>query len=584
MSNVIRILPEQLANKIAAGEVVERPASVVKELVENAIDAEATRIHIEVAAGGKQLIRVSDNGTGMSHDDAIMAFERHATSKIAQDTDLHAIVTLGFRGEALPSIGAVSRLLLETCREGEVAGARISMEGGVIRDVAEAGRDVGTTVTVRSLFFNTPARRKFLRGTDTELRRISRTVTDIAIACPEIGFVLSHNGREMLRLPKSTDHLKRIGDVFGATLVREAISVAFETGSVKLSGIIGKPEAARGSAIHQIAFVNRRPVVNKILSHAVYAGYGGILPKNAHPLYVLFLELNPAQVDVNVHPSKREVRFSDDRALHEWVATAVEDSLKREKIVYAPDPPGVDREEQKELRETLESYTPQPKEVAGHQISLPLAPRKPRVNRRAAVERPTQDLSAEGHISLWQVHQKYIFGHIKNGLIMVDQHVAHERVIYEEIMKALSGQRGTAQQLLFPMTMEFSAPEFEALKQIVPFLEQMGFGVQEFGHGRTIMVDAIPADLERWGDGEILRAMVDDLVNTGDVSTDDLREKFATSYSCHTAIKAGDPMSPIEMQGLIDRLFATQNPFTCPHGRPIVVRMPLEEIDRRFGR
>ena len=563
---------------------MERPASVVKELVENAIDAEATRIHIEVAAGGKQLIRVSDNGTGMSHDDAIMAFERHATSKIAQDTDLHAIVTLGFRGEALPSIGAVSRLLLETCREGEVAGARISMEGGVIRDVAEAGRDVGTTVTVRSLFFNTPARRKFLRGTDTELRRISRTVTDIAIACPEIGFVLSHNGREMLRLPKSTDHLKRIGDVFGATLVREAISVAFETGSVKLSGIIGKPEAARGSAIHQIAFVNRRPVVNKILSHAVYAGYGGILPKNAHPLYVLFLELNPAQVDVNVHPSKREVRFSDDRALHEWVATAVEDSLKREKIVYAPDPPGVDREEQKELRETLESYTPQPKEVAGHQISLPLAPRKPRVNRRAAVERPTQDLSAEGYISLWQVHQKYIFGHIKNGLIMVDQHVAHERVIYEEIMKALSGQRGTAQQLLFPMTMEFSAPEFEALKQIVPFLEQMGFGVQEFGHGRTIMVDAIPADLERWGDGEILRAMVDDLVNTGDVSTDDLREKFATSYSCHTAIKAGDPMSPIEMQGLIDRLFATQNPFTCPHGRPIVVRMPLEEIDRRFGR
>ena len=562
--------------------MVERPASVVKELVENAIDAEATRIHIEVAAGGKQLIRVSDNGTGMSHDDAIMAFERHATSKIAQDTDLHAIVTLGFRGEALPSIGAVSRLLLETCRAGEVAGTRISMEGGVIRDVAEAGRDVGTTVTVRSLFFNTPARRKFLRGTDTELRRISRTVTDIAIACPEIGFVLSHNGREMLRLPKSTDHLKRTGDVFGATLVREAISVAFETGSVKLSGIIGKPEAARGSAIHQIAFVNRRPIVSKILSHAVYAGYGGILPKNAHPLYVLFLELNPAQVDVNVHPSKREVRFSDDRALHEWVATAVEDSLKREKIVYAPDPPGVDREEQEELRETLESYTSQ--SVADHQISLPLAPRKPHVERRAAVERPTQDLSAEGHISLWQVHQKYIFGHIKNGLIMVDQHVAHERVIYEEIMKALSGQRGTAQQLLFPMTMEFSAPEFEALKQIVPFLEQMGFGVQEFGHGRTIMVDAIPADLERWGDGEILRAMVDDLVNTGDVSTDDLREKFATSYSCHTAIKAGDPMSPIEMQGLIDRLFATQNPFTCPHGRPIVVRMPLEEIDRRFGR
>ncbi len=616
MPNRIRILPDEIANRIAAGEVVERPASVVKELVENAIDAGADRIVVEVAAGGKETLRVSDNGSGMSRDDALLALERHATSKIYDLTDLRSLRTLGFRGEALPSIAAVSRMVLETRMDAELEGARIVVEGGRVRDVTSAGRGQGTTVTVHGLFFNVPARRKFLKGTETELRHTANAVTGLALAYPEIAFVFSHNGREVLNLDRS-DRKRRIEAVFGVHLGEDAIFVEGGGQGIQVWGFVGRPETARKSGAQQALVVNGRWVQHKTITYAVYDGYGGLLTKGLYPTFAIFLEVDPARLDVNVHPSKREVRFADERAVYRTLAEAVRTSIREVDLI--PDvAPGLEPVATPAGAPSVVSTHPpemmpgRPAELvaerpagerrqpyladalgldSGPQMALPLTVRK---SAKAEVQ-PAEDLAEEdlieedsARISVWQLHQRYILAHIKNGVIIIDQRMAHERILYEQALDHFHDTLGIGQRLLFPLTLDFGLGEVQTVREVMPLLEKMGFGIRDFG-GNTVVVDAIPVDLKAWEEGKLLREIVQDLIAeesgpTGDREVSPLEHRLAASYAAHTAVRSGDALSTREMQVLIDRLFATREPFVSPHGRPIVVKMSLDEIDQRFRR
>lgn len=566
MSLKIKILSEDLANRIAAGEVVERPASIVKELVENSIDAGATRIQIGTQAGGKMSILVADDGCGMSREDALMCIQRHATSKIATDEDLEAILTLGFRGEALPSIASISHMTIETKEPGETAGTRLVVEGGVLKNTSDTGRDVGTTVTVRHVFFNTPARRKFLRTPETEFRHIVQAVTQLALCHPSIAFVLSHNDREALHLSRHDSTYARLCAVFGASFMKEMLRVSFDQEDAKGEGFFGRPDVARGSRLRQMIFVNGRPVVSRFLNYAVYTGYGGLLSKETYPPFVVFLSIDPKEVDVNVHPTKREVRLSNEREISKLLTEKVKGALRTDAVSSDGRedrlPPRI------EVGERAGGYRGRKGEL---QTSLSFAPPQPRERR-----------SQEEHVSLWQVHNTYVFAQVKSGIIILDQHVAHERVLYEEAMEHFSGHTSTGQQLLFPLSIELSPPEIEIIEEIRPLLQHMGFGIRAFGRN-SVVVDAIPSGLKRWRNGQMLVDMVDQMAKEGHI-TSGLKEKLAASYSCHGAIKAGEKLSPDEMQTLIDRLFATSEPFVCPHGRPTLVRVSIEDLNRWFGR
>ncbi len=569
MSGRVKVLPDDLVNKIAAGEVVERPASVVKELVENSIDAGATRITIEVKAAGGRLIRVADNGTGMSSEDAVLALKRHATSKLQNDSSLTDILTLGFRGEALPSIASVSQLTLETRQAEDVAGTKVVAEAGVIKDVSAVGRDTGTTVTVQNLFFNTPARRKFLKAEGTEMRHITVVVSNLALAYPEISFRLLHEERELLHLDRHDSYRARAEEIFGKTLLEQTVPLLFRSEGIGIEGILGKPKIAKTSRAHQLFFVNGRPIVSRILTHAVIAGYGSLLPKDAHPFFLIFLHLDPHIVDVNVHPTKKEVRFSKEGFIHDQLFRAVRRSLHTGEII-----PEVRLEETAGLQRLRPAAQQASFSFPRAEFAQGEVGRQPAAEQRIAEQQPP--------VSMWQLHQKYILAHIKNGLIVVDQHAAAERVIYEEVMENLGGKPGTAQQLLFPLVLELTPAQLQVMEDIVPLLELMGFGIREFGPG-TVVVDAIPAGLKHWGHGEILVEIIDEVLNSGGVSFG-IKQRLAASYACKAAIKAGDKLLAEEMQALIDRLFATGEPFTCPHGRPTLVKIPLEEFDHRFGR
>ncbi|MFH1007728.1 MAG: DNA mismatch repair endonuclease MutL [Candidatus Latescibacterota bacterium] len=594
MSNRIRVLPEILINKIAAGEVVERPASVVKELVENALDAEAGRISVEVKGGGKTGILVADDGMGMSRDDAILAMERHATSKIASEESLEALRTLGFRGEALPSIGSVARMTLETRERTGPAGTQVVLEGGVLRNVREVGRDVGTTVTVQNLFFNTPARRKFLKSTETEFRHIVETMTAAALAHPRVAFRLVHNGREVMAFRAREHFDERMREIFGGDLMDRTVPLFFSDAGVMGEGVLGVPEVARTSGRHQWFFVNGRPVLHRSLRSAILTGYGALLPRDRVPFFVLFLQIAPGTVDVNVHPTKREVRFSNEQSIYDLLLREVPRALRTDAVVpevrWDSDGDGIH----------ARGGFPRIAEGSGHlgaseghgallagsakenrpfQTSLAF-----QIDTGARAEEKGEPLEANSREAapLWQVHRKYVFAAIKNGLAIVDQHAAHERVLYEKVMGRFAGGRGTAQQLLFPLTLEFDPTEMHMIQEIQPLLDQIGFGIQCFGRN-TVMVDAIPSSLKQWRDGQMLKDLVDEMVKMGPISSG-LKEHLAVLYSCHAAIKTGDRLSMAEMQGLVDQLFATQQPFVCPHGRPTVVKVGLEELDRRFGR
>ena len=601
----IQILPDELANKIAAGEVVERPAAVVKELVENAIDAGGDRIVIDVAAGGREAIRVSDNGSGMDREDALLALERHATSKIRHFSDLNVISTLGFRGEALPSIAAVSRLVLETRVSEADAGTYISVEGGVVREVNTVGRDAGTTVSVLGLFYNVPARRKFLRGIETEMRHIVASVSKVGLAFPGLNLILSHNGRPLLRL-SSGDRKQRIEAVFGLNLDREAVKAKVEEEGIRVNGFLGKPNFVRRSGTHQVFLINGRPIQNRTFTKAVLDGYGGLISRGNFPFYVLYIEVPGDRVDVNVHPTKREVRLDDERRFYKVISNAVRRAMRDADVIPEVSPDSLEnlQDEQAGHRSyegpyTRPSLVREPSEGYGRkgtdrrrfettpfdldsQILLPLIERKPSDGDSEGEETAAEVDPESETVSVWQMHETYILAEIKNGLIIVDQHVAHERIIFEETLRAFQSQPTAGQQLLFPLSVSLSLPDMVFLKEVTPLFERLGFGIRDLG-GNSAVVDAIPTGLRQWNDGKLLKEIIEDL-REEEKPKSRLEEQVATSYACHTAIRAGERLSTREMKTLIDRLFAAEDPFVCPHGRPIVVKMALDEIHRRFGR
>lgn len=580
MPQRISILPQVVADKIAAGEVVERPASVVKELVENAIDACCTRVDVEIQGGGGELIRVSDNGRGMGPEDALLAFERHATSKISTEKDLDAIDSLGFRGEALPSIAAVSQMELSTKDQASSSGTRLEMAGGELKGVAEVGRPVGTTVTVRRLFYNTPARRKFMRSAQTEFRRIVDLISSLALAHCHIAFQLLHNEREFMKLPSAQGLRERLIYLWAKDVFEGLVFFAESSPHLSIQGCIGRPDSSRASRRGQIFIVNRRPVTDRTLSHALYQGCQPFFPKDRHPTSVMILSLDPGLVDVNVHPTKREIRFRDRQTVHDLVAFSVNKALTEASPLsrLKEELPKANRELRKRhLREALAGYSAESSSRPSFQEKLFPAEKE----THFAV--PSEKTKAEGEmVSLWQLHKLYIFAAIKSGLVIIDQHAAHERVLYEQAKRSFRESSTTAQQLLFPQVVELSQSELQVLDQHQDLLSKLGFSVRPFG-AKTVLVEAEPATLKSVSHGQILREILDDLDSHKKPELN-REEKLARSFACRGAVMAGDSLTREEMNSLVNMLFATSAPYTCPHGRPTIIRMSLDELAKKFGR
>ena len=588
----IHRLPESLVRKIAAGEGIERPASVLKELVENALDAGARRIHIEVVDGGRQKIRVVDDGSGMSPDDVELSVERHATSKLSSPTDLFTIGTLGFRGEALASIGAVSRLTIETRVADDDEGTRITIEGGVRREFGAVAHDVGTSVEVQSLFFNTPARRKFLRHTDTELRYLTQSVVQLSAAYPAVAFRLVHGDRTILDLLPG-ERRDRAAELLGAE-PDELLWVELAGGDgdpIKVQGFITTPGRCRRSRSKQYLIVRQRPIQSRPVGAAIYSGYGSLLPHNGHPQFVLWLDLDPRHLDVNVHPTKREVRFARENQVRQLVQDAVREALwVPEAAAFVPkrQPPAVD------TANPVFQVAEGPVREFGRDSSRDVDPEIEQMNLSLLPStRPTGEVVHKSHdgeailsqaqqSGVWQSHDKYLLLPIRDGILIVDQHAAHERVRYEEVQDMLTYEGSASQQLLIPLTVDVSPVEMQAFQSSEDMFRQLGFGVREFGPS-TLLVDAIPPELRNWGDGDIFYQILSDLIDELEARSEP-RDAMAASMACHTSIRSGDRLDPREMTSLINRLLAAREPFACPHGRPILVKIALSEFDRLFHR
>ena len=600
MPDQIKVLPENLANKIAAGEVIERPASVVKELVENAIDAGGSRIAVEVKSGGKQLIRVMDNGRGMSREDAVLAFERHATSKIDNEDDLYRIGTFGFRGEALASIASVSRVDLTTNTAGEAAGTRIRIDGGAAPRVTDAGRAEGTTISVSQLFYNVPARRKFLRTTGTETRHVVSVVSTTAMAYPETAFSLTIDGRESLSFPAVSNTYVRAQAVMGDTLMNQMIPVTYDDELVKVHGFISRPDATRVSRTHQYLYINQRPVSSRALNRAVFEGYGSILPRERYPVSIIFLAVDLDQVDVNVHPAKREIRFSDESSVYKRLLQAVRLALQNSDVVpvFETDTPDISDmtpaaapgngnapgpASTMERRTQIGLFGPARRGADAASGDWTYTPGDPvREGNDEARQGTVREDTRGEPVSLWQLHNAYIFAQVKDGFILIEQHGAHERVLFERALQTMDRESAPSQQLLFPVTMDLPVPQLALVREHFDLFGRLGFNVKLFGE-RTVVVDAVPCAANKQGVDTLFQRMVE---NLQDLPARELKaeERIARTFSSHAGIRKGEPLSQREMNTLVNDLFATETPYVTPGGRPIVVRMPLEEIERRFNR
>jgi len=594
----IRILPDHVANQIAAGEVVERPASVVKELVENALDAGGTRISVAIRNGGKTEIRVADDGHGMGREDALLALDRHATSKIGSASDLSTVRTLGFRGEALPSIASVSRLTLETAeRDGD--GTRVRVKGSQIVQVEACSRRVGTTVLVQSLFFNTPARAKFLRTTATETRAVSEAMTVLALAHPHVGFSLESNGKMLLDVPPSTTLQTRIADIWGGEEASDLIPVALEGVAGAVSGLVQRPHAATTGGRRAYLFVNGRSFSDRYLVRAVDRGYLTTIAPGVRPSFFLFLDIPDGDVDVNVHPAKAEVRFRQPRAVEEMLEQAVRGALQPLDSVPAlgarpdsgsgaGDPAGNGRWGVQSVFGAMnrDRGASIPLLDTREQMSLFIAARSAGAGDAPGPEEEADATAPLVSPAMWQVHNTYIFAETRDGLIIVDQHAAHERVLYEELTRGWDAETDrVGQRLLFPLTLRLSSQELDLVEQMAPLFSRLGFEIELFG-GRSIIVHAVPNPHPHFDAERCLREMIRELTEGSELvdAARNQHQRFALSFACKAAIKAGQPLSDREISELFDRLFATELPFHDVHGRPTVVQLSIAELHNRFRR
>jgi len=609
--NRVKLLPEQVANQIAAGEVVERPASVVKELVENALDAGARKITVEVKAGGRSLIRVTDDGHGMSRDDALMSLERHATSKITRAEDLASIATMGFRGEAVPSIASVSRFVLTSRLAEAEGGTEIAVNGGKMIAVKETGAAVGTAVEVRSLFYNLPARRKFLRTEETERAHVQRMLTLMALAHPEVAFTLRHDDREVWRLlaesgTGATALERRLRALWGEGLRFIEIDCAGElarrpfdaddapTKACRVWGFIGAPGVSRSNREHQHVFVNQRPIDNVGLGMALREGYRTALMKGKYPVCCLFLEIEPAEVDVNIHPAKREVKFHREREVRKFVADAVSEGLhefhsqelgdRSQKSEFEPPQnfglkaTDVSSEAMVEQR-PLDMGFAQPPAPIHREDARPLVPQPSTLNPQ-----PAQPLLKVPLKILGVVGKLYVVLESDRGLVLMDQHAAHERVLYEQLLEQMQREETASQKLLLPETVELSATDAQFVAEQVETLSRLGVGISAFGE-RTFLLDALPPFVKVKDTKNFVLSLIDELKSVGQgVNSMRLGEAMVIMTVCRQAIKANDALAGPELEKLLEDLRHCTMPYTCPHGRPTLIEMSYPELEKKFGR
>lgn len=660
----IRVLPDHLSNLIAAGEVVERPASVAKELVENAIDAGATRIVIDVEAGGRRLLKITDDGEGMMRDDAVLAFERHATSKISKAEDLNAIGTLGFRGEALASIASVARVEVLTRTEDGAAGSRVLIEGGRMRDVKDAAHPRGTTIAVRDLFFNTPARRKFLRSEATESYHLTNLVTHYALAHPEIAFTLTNNGRETLHVAPANDLRERAYQVFGAQFldglleVNNAVNEPTETSFslpqiARVRGFVSAPRERRTSRDAQFLFVNGRFVRDRLIGRALSEGYRSILPHGVYPVALLFIDVPLEEVDVNVHPAKTEVRFRRAAAVADAVREAVRAGLasagyapatdirdrtpaaeelgaddvttasvttpsetpvaaspspafdlhpepQQERIAFAAapaqSPPTPDFSQPPAVSPANAAASPAPARMESEEIFSAVEMLKTSSETKAFPDLPPLDSAikfvrevAVESVSpnirpLGQLDESFIIATDDEGLLLIDQHVAHERVLFDKYRALETSRKSESQQMLIPETFDLTPAQAAAFDAVAEELEAYGFELMRLS-GRTVAIKSTPADLPASEARNVLSEVLDtvDAEKRGGARAT-LRDEIAASLACHAAIKVNMPLAPEKMRWLIDRLLLTSSPTTCPHGRPVILRLATQDILKGFHR
>ncbi len=590
----VRLLPETLINKIAAGEVVERPASVVKELVENAMDAGAADIRVDLEEGGKRLIQVQDNGSGMNRDDALLAFERHATSKIASLADLERIATMGFRGEALSSIAAVSMVTLTTSDGSQPEATEISIHGGIVQHVRDAGRGQGTTLEVRNLFHNTPARKKFLKTAETEFSHIAGIMNDMALAHPEIAFSLRHNGRSRLKVSATDSIVERAHQIFGKEMRENLMGVEEAREGLHLFGLVSIPGYTRASGTQINFFVNRRPIRDNTLRHAVYSAYETLLMKGRHPVVYLFIDIDPAMVDVNVHPTKREVRFADARSIHGYLRDGVRKSVQS----YGREPLETSTIDQRshpreaQVREAVETYmrtAPRGERpiLKGPQSGYGSPKRSTQdrpETRPGAPAPPVQTLFEQSLVPIGQIADSFIITQDKDGLILVDQHAAHERILFERFKKDYHRSKVPVQRLLVPVNVELSQKEGLLLTEHGELLSRLGIETEDLGHG-TFTVKSVPMWVADTDAPDLIRGVlleIDALEQAGDL--DRHLDRVIHLFSCRGAVKANSRMKREEMEKLLNDLGDADSPHTCEHGRPTMIRIDLNEIEKRFKR
>ena len=610
----IRLLDSSTIDRIAAGEVIERPASVVKELVENALDAGARSVRIMVQEGGLASLVVEDDGHGIPWRELPLACERHATSKIGSAADIVSVGTFGFRGEALASISSVSRLTIISRAEGEEVGGLHALIAGRTDRREPAPRTRGTTVQVDDLFFNTPARRKFMGTAPAERRAIVNLVTAFALATPEVRWRLTADGETLLDLLPVESLPARARELLGPAVMEHMARFEKEQGGLSVMGLASRPTWTRGNRSQQYLYVNRRPIRSATLTQAIAQAYRDVVPPGRHPVAIVFIQVPPGEVDVNVHPAKSEVRLLLERSVFGLIHAALQDGLNLKRAGPFDLADGA-------TGPASSGVAADPEALAGMLRGIAAAERD-YYERRFGGDGGEADSAGQGRLFsgrpagggfasaaggaspsssapsgptmadetlqrsalFWQLHRTYILAQIRGGLVMIDQHNSHERILYNEAQKAL-GEGGSSvptQQLLFPVNLELAPGQIQAYLGAEKQLEKLGFLIQPFG-GHAILVQGIPASLKNWSEGQMLLDILDDLSEGGDPA-DESRKDLLASFACHGAIRAGELLTVAEMQNLVDRLFATDLPLSCPHGRPTLIQFPLEELEKRFGR
>lgn len=603
MPNRIKTLPSDVVDKIAAGEVVERPASIVKELLENSLDAGADKIIIEVKGGGKRLIRVVDDGEGINKEDLPLVFHRYATSKIKEAEDLEKITSLGFRGEAIPSIAAVSKMKLFTKTKGSLIGYQISSIGGKEEPEREFGCPEGTEVCVEDLFFNTPARRKFLKSNSTEMDHISKLVESIAFSFYWIAFRLIGETKDIINIPKGRNLTERLISLYGNQMFTNLKELKFSNNFLTIEGFTSKPSFTYSNRNRQLIFVNKRLIRSRLISHAIYSAYANIIPPKRHPAAFLFITINPSLIDVNVHPTKSEIRFTNEQGIHSLLVEIIRKSFKEGEFLssaeYKAEPvsPISVGERGERIKESIADYFSKQDSTLDFKDNrkrfftkdidrVDLSKSKKFVYSNLKKEK--EDLLLDIEIQpLVQMGGKFILAQKEKNLIVIDQHAAAERIVYEQFKEEIVKKAVSIQGLLIPFTIELSSSQSLTVKENISYLNKIGFKIEDFGPN-TFIVKGIPAVLGDQNNRQIIQDVLDGLLELGttkkEITVSDNITDQIIKIACHTAIRAKDYMRIEEMERLIKDLKGTKNPFTCPHGRPTMIEITEEELDKRFKR